>query len=109
MVRMRRSNLRQAFDGVDWRLSTADSLAAPSAGFLGTGLSGPARRWSLDLAAVMGDVPISYQAVVGWPYLQPERPGAWDTAALDRCDRRLDQMLERGITPGLTLLHIDMP
>ena len=106
---MGRSELQRAFGGVDWGVSTADGLAAPSTGSFGVPFSGPAQRWSLDLAAVVGDVSPTYQAIAGWPYLQPERRGVWDRTALDRCDRRIDRLLSRGVRPGLTLLHVDAP
>ncbi len=47
--------------------------------------------------------------MLGWPHVQPDGPGQWDLAALDRCDRVLDGLLERGLRPGLTLLHRDLP
>ncbi|MEU6748281.1 family 1 glycosylhydrolase [Spirillospora sp. NPDC046719] len=106
---MRSSDLRTAFRGVDWSVSTAAALAAPEDMSSGPASSGPARQWSLDLATVVGEVSPSPQVIVGWPHLQPEGPGSWDSAALDRCDRRLDLLLEQGDRPGLTLLHVDMP
>ena len=106
---MRGSKLQKAFGGVDWGVATASGLAAPPTGSSGLELSGLARRWSLDMAALLGEQPASRQMVAGWPHLQPEGPGRWDRAALDRCDRGLDRLLEQGIRPGLTLLHIDLP
>ncbi|MFV2214203.1 family 1 glycosylhydrolase [Actinomadura sp. LOL_016] len=106
---MRRSDLRKAFRGVDWSVSTADGLAAPEAAAFGAAPSGQARQWSADLTAVVGEVSPSQQVIVGWPHLQPEGPGSFDSAALDRCDERLDLLMERGVKPGLTLLHVDMP
>ena len=106
---MRGPDLRAALDGVDWGVAVAGCLAGLESGSTATVLSGPSRRWSLDLAAVLGDMPISWRAVAGWPQLQPEGPDRWDRAALDRCDRRLDQLLDRGVRPGLTLLDVDMP
>ncbi|WP_433461912.1 family 1 glycosylhydrolase [Spirillospora sp. CA-128828] len=103
------TDLREVLAGVDWGLSTSVSLAATSGGSPDFVLSDSSRRWSMDLAAVLGRTPTSCQLVAGWPYLQPTRPGHWDRAVLDRCDRRLDQLLDRGIKPGVTLLHVDMP
>lgn len=106
--------LQSRFRGVDWGVATADSIAAPPAGPdraepAVDWSAGHAGTWAGDVGALFGAAPASYRTVLGWPHIQPDGPGSWDRAALDRCDRALDGLLERGLRPGLTLLHRDLP
>jgi beta-glucosidase len=100
-------------DGVAWGVATADSLAAPPPGPEGSAARLPAtghhHQWADDLRETAGAALTTHRAIAGWPHLQPDGPGAWDKAALDRCDRALDALLERGLRPGLTLLHLSLP
>lgn len=94
---------------LDWGLATAETLAAcPTADGPGLNLSPQARNWADDVGNVVGATPLSRRTVLGWSVLQPE-PGRWDRAALDRCDRALDAVLEAGMRPDLTLMHLDLP
>ncbi|MFC4503439.1 MULTISPECIES: family 1 glycosylhydrolase [Streptomyces] len=100
-------SLHESLRGVDWGVATADTLAAPPPHRLERG--GHFRQWTDDIRQVVGVVPDTHRMVAGWPRLQPDGPGSWDRAALDRCDRALDAMLARGTRPGLTLVHQTLP
>jgi len=104
-------SLHDHFRDVDWGVATAESIAAPVAGpdCAGGVAPGHFRSWADDITALVGSVPTGHRSVLGWPYVQPDGPGSWDRAALDRCDRAIDGMLARGLRPGLTLLHRDLP
>ena len=45
---------------------------------------------------------------VEWSRIEPE-PGRWDTDALTRYSRMIDDLLERGLTPMVTLHHFTNP
>jgi len=92
-----------------WGTATAESLGTPAYGGGVAPMSQYARRWCGDVREVVGVVPDARRVVLGWPHLQPDGPGRWDTAALDRCDRALDAMLDGGLRPSLALLHVDLP
>ncbi|MER5428084.1 family 1 glycosylhydrolase [Streptomyces sp. NPDC002588] len=99
--------LQEFLTGVDWGVATADTLAAPPPPPLER--SGHFRQWTDDIRRVVGVVPDTHRMVAGWPLLQPDGPGSWNRAALDRCDRALDALLARGTRPGLTLVHQALP
>ncbi|MGH3505002.1 MAG: glycoside hydrolase family 1 protein, partial [Nocardioidaceae bacterium] len=61
----------------------------------------------LDLMAQLG-LP-SYRFSVSWPRVIPTGSGAVNTAGLDFYQRLVDGLLERGITPFVTLYHWDLP
>ena len=67
------------------------------------------RRWrdDLDLMAELGLG--AYRFSIAWPRVQPEGRGAPNRAGLDFYDRLVDGLLERGITPWVTLYHWDLP
>jgi beta-glucosidase len=118
VVRMSASEAWNRMRGLDWGIATADNIGAPAltpgertASIRGVcaPVSGHADRWARDLREVVGVTPVAHRAIVGWPYLQPDGPGGWDRAALDRCDRALDARLAAGLRPSLTLLHTDLP
>ncbi|MFC5727476.1 MULTISPECIES: glycoside hydrolase family 1 protein [Nocardioides] len=50
----------------------------------------------------------SYRFSVAWPRVRPDG-GAPNSAGLDFYSRLVDQLLENGITPWLTLYHWDLP
>ncbi|MFG3022320.1 family 1 glycosylhydrolase [Streptomyces sp. NPDC048254] len=94
---------------LDWGLATAGTLAgSPAVDGLDLSLSSQARYWADDVQDIVGASPGSRRTVLGWARLQPD-PGRWDRAALDRCDRALDAVLEAGMRPDLTLMHLDLP
>ncbi|HEY0166944.1 MAG TPA: beta-glucosidase [Jatrophihabitans sp.] len=61
----------------------------------------------LDLMAALG-LP-SYRFSVSWPRVIPGGAGPVNTAGLDFYQRLVDGLLERAITPLLTLYHWDLP
>jgi beta-glucosidase len=61
----------------------------------------------LDLMAELG-LP-SYRFSVSWPRVVPTGAGAVNPAGLDYYSRLVDGLLERNITPLLTLYHWDLP
>ncbi|HEX8094834.1 glycoside hydrolase family 1 protein [Jatrophihabitans sp.] len=61
----------------------------------------------LDLMAALG-LP-SYRFSVSWPRVIPGGSGPVNHAGLDFYQRLVDGLLERGITPLLTLYHWDLP
>lgn len=61
----------------------------------------------LDLVASLG--PVSYRFSVAWPRIQPDGKGPANSAGLDFYRRLVDGLLERGVTPTLTLYHWDLP
>ena len=61
----------------------------------------------LDLMASLGLQ--SYRFSVSWSRVLPEGSGAVNETGLDFYQRLVDGLLERGITPLLTLYHWDLP
>ncbi|MGD8683534.1 MAG: GH1 family beta-glucosidase [Chloroflexota bacterium] len=66
-------------------------------------------RWAddVDLMAELGLR--SYRFSVAWPRVQPAGTGPANQPGLDFYSRLVDRLLERGITPMLTLYHWDLP
>ncbi|WP_033318317.1 family 1 glycosylhydrolase [Streptomyces yerevanensis] len=98
--------LYESLRGVEWGVATADSVAAPQPP---PDSGGHFQQWTDDIHQLVGADATTYRAVAGWPQLQPDGPGSWDRAALDRCDRTLDSLLAQGLRPGLTLLNLALP
>jgi beta-glucosidase len=66
-------------------------------------------RWRDDVG-LMGQLRLeSYRFSVSWARVLPEGSGRIDRAGLGFYDRLIDELLERGITPWLTLYHWDLP
>ncbi|MEY2842456.1 MAG: hypothetical protein RI920_493, partial [Pseudomonadota bacterium] len=61
----------------------------------------------LDLIANLGVD--AYRFSVSWPRVRPGGAGAWNDKGLDFYDRLVDGLLQRGVTPYLTLNHWDLP
>jgi len=61
----------------------------------------------LDLMATLGLG--AYRFSVAWPRIQPTGVGAANQKGIDFYRRLVDGLLERGIKPGITLFHWDLP
>lgn len=85
--------LHESLRGVDWGVATADTLAAPPPH--PAEQAGHFRQWTDDIRHLTGVAADTHRMVAGWPQLQPDGPGSWDRAALDRCDRALDSSSRR--------------
>ncbi|WP_328752354.1 family 1 glycosylhydrolase [Streptomyces sp. NBC_00285] len=99
--------LHESLRGVDWGVATADTIAAPLPPPPERG--GHFRQWTDDIRQLLGVTADTHRMVAGWPRLQPDGPGSWDLAALDRCDRALDALLAQGTRPALTLFDRTLP
>src|SRR6201990_50642 len=62
-------------------------------------------RTAEDLALLSGLGVNSYRFSVAWPRIQPDGRGAPNQPGLDFYSRLVDRLLERGITPMITLYH----
>jgi beta-glucosidase len=63
-----------------------------------------------DDVALMADLGLNaYRFSISWPRVQPSGSGAANAAGLDFYSRLVDALLERGITPFITLYHWDLP
>jgi beta-glucosidase len=67
------------------------------------------RRFRDDVA-LMAELELpAYRFSVAWPRIQPTGKGPANAAGLDHYERLVDSLLERDITPMLTLYHWDLP
>ena len=62
-----------------------------------------------DVALVAGLSAGAYRFSISWPRIQPEGRGSANPAGLAHYSRVVDALLERGITPVVTLYHWDLP
>jgi beta-glucosidase len=66
-------------------------------------------RWAEDVD-LMSDLGLKfYRFSFAWPRLQPDGRGKLNQAGVDFYSRLTDKLLERGITPWVTLYHWDLP
>jgi beta-glucosidase len=67
------------------------------------------RRWpeDLDLLCLLGAA--SYRFSVAWPRIQPTGRGPVNAAGLDHYDQMVDDLLEGGIGPFMTLYYCELP
>ena len=66
-------------------------------------------RWSEDLDLVASLGVNAYRFSVSWPRVRPNGSGAWNNKGVDFYERVVDGLLERGVTPYVTLNHWDLP
>lgn len=66
-------------------------------------------RWREDLDLMARLELGAYRFSVAWPRVLPEGHGRVNDAGLDFYDRLVDGLLDRGITPWVTLYHWDLP
>jgi beta-glucosidase len=67
------------------------------------------RRWREDVDLVSELNLNAYRFAVGWARVMPEGRGRVEGRGLDHYERFLDALLERGVTPVVSLNHWDMP
>ncbi|MEP7291363.1 MAG: GH1 family beta-glucosidase [Chloroflexota bacterium] len=61
-------------------------------------------------AALIADLGVqAYRFSIAWPRVIPQGTGEVNQAGLDFYSRLVDELLERGVTPHLTLYHWDLP
>ncbi len=67
------------------------------------------RRWREDVA-LLADLGVdAYRFSLAWPRIMPGGRGPVNTAGIDFYSRLIDELLEHGIAPWVTLFHWDMP
>ena len=62
-----------------------------------------------DIALVAGLKAGAYRFSISWPRIQPDGRGSANPVGLAHYARLVDTLLERGITPMVTLYHWDLP
>lgn len=67
------------------------------------------RLWPEDLEHMTGLGLHAYRLSISWPRVQPGGRGELNRAGVDFYRRLLDGLLERNITPVVTLYHWDLP
>lgn len=67
------------------------------------------RRWRDDVALLEELDLNAYRFSVGWSRIVPEGRGRVEPRGLDHYEWLVDALLDRGVTPVLTLNHWDMP
>ena len=66
-------------------------------------------RWAEDVDLMVDLGTNFYRFSFAWPRLQPDGQGKLNAEGLAFYDRLADRLLERGITPWVTLYHWDLP
>jgi beta-glucosidase len=67
------------------------------------------RRWRDDVELLDELGVNAYRFSIAWPRLFPTGRGPLEQRGLDHYDRLIDALLEKGITPLVTLYHWDLP
>lgn len=100
--------LRRQYQAVDWGIGNAARITRRARRAPGRP-SARTLQWMADLEAVLGTAPRGRRALLSWPDLQPDGPGTWHRAALDRSVRAVDSLLDDGFHPVVTLLRHGLP
>ncbi len=66
-------------------------------------------RYAEDVALMAGLGLGAYRFSVAWPRIQPTGSGPVNATGLDFYRRLVDELRDRGIRPGITLYHWDLP
>lgn len=66
-------------------------------------------RWRDDIALLSSLGLASYRFSICWPRILPNGTGAVNQAGLDFYSRLVDELVEQGIAPNVTLYHWDLP
>ncbi|HXC81267.1 MAG TPA: GH1 family beta-glucosidase [Trebonia sp.] len=66
-------------------------------------------RYPEDIAMLQRLGVGSYRFSLSWPRIQPDGRGQANQAGLDHYSRLVDALLDKGITPMVTLYHWDLP
>jgi len=66
-------------------------------------------RYPEDIALLQRLGVGAYRFSLSWPRIQPDGRGAPNAAGLDYYNRLIDALLEKGISPVVTLYHWDLP
>jgi beta-glucosidase len=67
------------------------------------------RRWRDDVELLVELGVNTYRFSISWPRLFPDGRGEREQRGFDHYERLIDALLERGITPVVTLYHWDLP
>jgi beta-glucosidase len=67
------------------------------------------RRWRDDVELIASLGVNAYRFSIAWPRLFPTGSGLREERGFDHYDRLVDALLERGVTPVVTLYHWDLP
>ena len=66
-------------------------------------------RWEQDIQMIADLGVNTYRLSVSWPRVQPDGQGAWNDKGMDFYERLIDSLLEKNISPSVTLNHWDLP
>lgn len=66
-------------------------------------------RWREDVALVAQLNADAYRFSIAWPRIMPDGVGVVNQKGIDFYDALVDELLEKGITPFVTLYHWDLP
>ena len=67
------------------------------------------QRYPEDIALLQRLGVGAYRISLSWPRIQPDGRGAVNPKGIDYYNRLIDGLLEKGITPVITLYHWDLP
>ena len=98
---MRRLHHTMLLAGALWALSGADAHAAPTPGLSIIGITGGTRATLADLDQAKATGAKMVRIELPWRYLEPDRPGERDPAALAVLDAAMQAARQRGLKVAL--------